>query len=94
MITPAVLDPSWPVVPARRSVTRLSTQERNALPFEATACPSCGAEVVKPPKGRKKCATCGAYMLVRVIDLERRRLVTEAEAAVIDRSDADRQAAD
>jgi HIRAN domain len=94
MVTPAVLDPSWPVIPTRRSVRRLSTEERNSLPFEATACPSCGTQIEKPPKGRKKCTACGAYMFVRVINFERRRFVTEAEATVIDRSDADRQAAD
>ncbi|MFZ5855105.1 MAG: HIRAN domain-containing protein [Chloroflexota bacterium] len=97
-IAPVPLDPTWPVIPAQQpaqqNVRGLTTDERNALPFEATACPSCGAEVAKPPKGRKKCTACGAYMLVRVIDLERRRLVTEADAVVIDRADAERQAAD
>ena len=72
------LDPSWPVFPERRRVG-LTTVEINALPYEATACPSCGAEVSKPPKGRKKCTSCGVYMFVVVLDHSRRRLVTEAE---------------
>jgi uncharacterized Zn finger protein (UPF0148 family) len=77
-VVPATLDPSWPVVPPHEWVN-LSTSEINALPFEATACPTCGVNVAKPPKGRKKCTSCGVYMFVIVIDKSRRRLVTEAE---------------
>lgn len=77
-VVPATLVPSWPRLPPRRSVG-LSTSEINALPFEATACPTCGVDVAKPPKGRKKCTSCGVYMFVIVIDKSRRRLVTEAE---------------
>lgn len=81
-VVPAQLDPGWPVVPARPQQRVLSTAERNALPFEETTCPSCHAEVAKPPKGRKRCAACGVYMFVRVIDNQRRRLVTEAELSM------------
>ena len=77
-VVPATLDPSWPVVPPRERVG-LSTAEINELPYEATTCPTCGVDVAKPPKGRKKCASCGVYMFVIVIDKSRRRLVTEAE---------------
>jgi uncharacterized Zn finger protein (UPF0148 family) len=77
-VLPAELDPSWPVLPERRRFTP-TTAEINELPYEATACPSCGSDVIKPPKGRKKCASCGVYMFVVVADRSRRRLVTEAE---------------
>ncbi|MGH7486311.1 MAG: HIRAN domain-containing protein, partial [bacterium] len=80
-VSPAQLDPSWPTVPPEPASPHLSTEARNALPFEATRCPSCGAEVAKPPKGRKRCLACGVYMYVSVIDRKRRRLVTEADAA-------------
>jgi hypothetical protein len=77
-VVPATLDPSWPILPERRQVG-LTTAERNELSYEATVCPSCGADVAKPPKGRKKCTSCGVYMFVIVVDRSRRRLVTEAE---------------
>ena len=77
-VVPATIDPSWPAVPPREWVG-LSTSEINELPFEATTCPTCGVDVPKPPKGRKKCTSCGVYMFVIVIDKSRRRLVTEAE---------------
>lgn len=77
-VVPATLEPLWPVVPPRERVG-LSTSTINALPFEATTCPTCGVDVAKPPKGRKKCTSCGVYMFVIVIDKSRRRLVTEAE---------------
>ena len=93
-VVPARLDPSWPVVPPRRQLQALSADERNELPLEGTVCPSCRAEVAKPPKGRKRCTGCGEYMFVRVIDRQRRRLVTEAEAAVLDREDSEKQAAE
>lgn len=93
-VVPVPLDPTWPVVPTRRIVRGLSTDEKNALPYEATVCPSCGVTIASPPKGRKKCASCGAYMFVRVIDNDRRRLVTETDAAVIDLSDAERRGAE
>ena len=93
-VLPARVDPSWPVVPPRREPRPLSTDERNELPFEATVCPSCRAVVAKPPKGRKRCTGCGEYMFVRVIDEQRRRLVSEGEAAVFDRADSERRAAE
>lgn len=95
-LVPAQLDPSWPVVPLRPEARTLSTAERNALPFEATTCPSCHAEVAKPPKGRKRCTSCGVYMFVRVIDDQRRRLVTEAELAmpIPESAESERRAAE
>lgn len=77
-VTPAALDSSYPTLPVQRRYW-LSTAETNALPFEATVCPTCGVDVAKPPKGRKKCASCGVYMFVVVVDRARRRLVKEAD---------------
>ena len=90
-VVPTRLDPSWPVVPTERQPQTLSTDARNELPFEATVCPSCQAEVAKPPKGRKRCTSCGEYMFVRLVDRQRRRLVNSAEAAVLDGADSERQ---
>ncbi len=81
-VVPAQLVPNWPIVARWPGQRTLTTTERNALPFEATVCPSCRTEVAKPPKGRKRCIACGEYMYVRVIDDQRRRLVTEAELGV------------
>ncbi len=78
-VIPASLDPSWPVLPEHRRVA-LTTAETNELPYEATVCPSCGSDVSKPPKGRKKCSSCGVYMYVVVVDRSRRRLLTQPEA--------------
>lgn len=93
-VVPATLDPTWPRLPTHPELRELTTDERNALPYEATTCPSCTAAIAFPPKGRKKCPACGTYMFVRVLDGDRRRLVTEGQAAELDRLDADRRVAE
>jgi hypothetical protein len=88
-VVPVSLDPSWPVLPERRP--GLTTAETNELPFEATVCPSCGSDVAKPPKGRKKCASCGVYMFVVALARSRRRLVTQDELREVQEIEAVRE---
>lgn len=52
-VVPAELIAGWPVIPEQRRIRTMAAAERNELPFERTDCPSCGAAIANPPKGRK-----------------------------------------
>jgi hypothetical protein len=90
-VRPVRLVPGWPVLPPRPFWPIITTEERNALPYEATECPACGADVASPPKGHKRCGRCGNVMHVYVTRDRTRRLVTDADLATLQAADAARE---
>jgi HIRAN domain. len=72
----------------------MSSDARNALPFESDGCPPCGAQVATLPKGTKRCRTCGEQMYVVVIDGMTRRLVAAPERDAVGTANVERVTAE
>ena len=89
-VVPAGLDPSWPVLPRRPDLDWLTVAQRATLPYESTACPSCGVLIAEPPESRpRNCRSCGEKVYVRTVERNRRRLATRDQAEAIDAANAE-----